>query len=170
VTTAVDNGDSGMWDSGGRLMSMVWRHELIAGSVYDGSRAIDGGQEGPGVLAVDNRLKLGTEDVRPDFVSHLGPERRQASVIAVVRIDQDREDRFDEFIVLSSVREVDLLSATCLLLGGVGPGRCTDQRESPDPLWCLTYNLERHVATHADPCECEARWCVSKQSFGNAAD
>jgi hypothetical protein len=170
MTTAIDNRKYGVWDSGGRLMRMVWRDKLVAGSVYDGGRAIDGGQEGPRVEAADNRLELGTEDVRSDFVSHLGPECRQASVIAVVRIDQDREGRFDELVELSSVRKVDLLSATRLLLGGVGRSRRTNQRESPHPFWCLTHDLERHVATHADPCECEPGWCVREESFGNAAD
>jgi hypothetical protein len=146
MTTAIDNRKDGVWDSGGRLMRMVWRNELVAGSVYDSGWAIDGGQEGPGVEAIDNRLELSTEGVGPDLVSHLGPESRQANVIAVVRIDQDREGRFDELVELSSVRKVDLLSATRLLLGGVGRSRRTNQRESRYPLWGLTHDLERHVA------------------------
>ncbi|HZM57499.1 MAG TPA: hypothetical protein VFC03_20990 [Acidimicrobiales bacterium] len=170
MTTAIDNRKDGVWDSGGRLMRMVWRDELVTGSVYDSGWAIDGGQEGPGIEAIDNRLELSTEDVGSDLVSHLGPESRQANVIAVVRIDQDREGRFDELVELSSVPKVDLLSATRLLLGGVGGSRRTNRCESPYPLWCQTHDLERHVATHADPCECEPGWCVSEQSFCNAAD
>ena len=145
-------------------------YELVTGPVYHGGWAIDRGQERPGVQAIHHRLELGTEGVRPDFVSHLGPECRQSSVIAVVRIDQQREGRFNEHIELSSARKVDLLTATCLLFGGVGPGRRTDQSESSHALRCLTHDFERHIATHADPCEREPGWCVGEQSFGNGAD
>jgi hypothetical protein len=170
MTTAIDNRKDGVCDPGGRLVRLVRRNELVAGSVHDSGWAIDGGQEGSGVEPVDNRFELTTEGVRPDFVSHLKPACRQASVIAVARIDQDREGCFDKLVELSSVGEVDLLSATRLLLGGVGLGRRTNQRESPHPFWCPTHDLERHVATHADPCQCESGWFVSEQSFGDATD
>jgi hypothetical protein len=43
VTTTINNREGGIRNASGSLMSMVWRYELVAGSVYDGGWAVDGG-------------------------------------------------------------------------------------------------------------------------------